>query len=155
MDAPGCLFTGPADGRCAAFYKDNIVDIRKQFGTNRLAESAGVWIEIGQGARVKVGRSTSPQYRKKLQEVIRPHRGVINANAMDDAEAHKLFARAAAGTLLIDWAGIEIDGKPVQFSVDAAEQIMIDIPDFYNAIKGFADDAALFREQYEAAEQKN
>lgn len=131
------------------------MDIRKQFGTNRKAEEAGVWIDIGQGARVKVARSTSPTYRKKLEDVIRPHRGVINARAMDDKTAHGLFCKAAAGTLLVDWAGIEVDGKAVPFSVADAEQLMIDVPDFYNAIKGFADDAALYREQDEAAEAKN
>lgn len=131
------------------------MDIRKLFGTNRRAEEAGVWVDLGQGARVKVARDTSPAYRKRLQDVIRPYRGAIAANALDDRQAHALFAEAAAGTLLLDWDGIEIDGKPVPFSVAAAEQLMEEVPDFYKAIKSFAEDAALYREQHEAAEAKN
>lgn len=131
------------------------MDIRKLFGTNRRAEEAGVWVDLGQGARVKVARDTSPAYRKRLQDVIRPYRGAIAANALDDRQAHALFAEAAAGTLLLDWDGIEIDGKPVPFSVAAAEQLMEEVPDFYKTIKSFAEDAALYREQHEDAEAKN
>lgn len=131
------------------------MDLRKLFGTSRRAESAGVWVDIGHGARVLVARDTSPAYRKKLQDVIRPYRGAIAAGAMDDEAAHRLFAKAAAGTLLLDWSGVEVDGKPAEFSVDVAEQLMVDLPDFYKTIKAFAEDAALYREQHEAAEQKN
>jgi hypothetical protein len=131
------------------------MDIKKLFGTDQKLEATGVWVDLGQGARVKVARATSPAYRKRLQDVIRPYRGAITANAMDDREAHKLFAKAAAGTLLLDWAGIEVDGRPVQFSLDVAEQLMAELPDFYNTVKAFADDAALYREQHEADEQKN
>ena len=131
------------------------MDIKKLFGTDRKAEEAGVWIDIGQGARVRIARETSPVYRKKLQDTIRPYRGAITAGAMDDQAAHKLFAKAAAGTLLLGWEGIEVDGKPLAYSVDAAEELMAEVPDFYKTIESFAKDAALFREQHEAAEQKN
>ena len=131
------------------------MDIKKLFGTDRKAEEAGVWLDIGQGARVRVGRDTSPTYRKKLQDIIRPYRGAIAAGAMDDRAAHGLFCKAAAGTILLDWSGIEVDGKPLAFSVDAAEQLMVDVPDFYKTIKAFSEDAALYRDQIEAAEQKN
>lgn len=131
------------------------MDIKKQFGTDRKAEEAGVWVDIGQGARVKIARDTAAPYRKKLQDVIRPYRGAITAGAMDDREAHKLFARAAAGTLLLDWQGVEVDGVGVPYSVDAAEQLMVEVPDFYKTIKSFAEDATLYREHCEAAEEKN
>jgi hypothetical protein len=131
------------------------MDLKKLFGTNQRAEEAGVWVDMGQGARVKVARDTSQSYRRRLQEVIRPYRGAITAGAMEDRAAHVLFAKAAAGTLLLDWEGIEVDGKPLPFSVEAAEQVMAELPDFYRTIESFAKDAALFREQREAAEQKN
>jgi hypothetical protein len=131
------------------------MDIKKLFGTDRKAEEVGVWIDLGRGARVKIARDTSPAYRKKLQDVIRPYRGAITAGAMDDRAAHELFAKAAAGTILLDWAGIEADGQALPFSVAAAEQLMAEVPDFYKTIKTFSEDAALYRDQYEAAEQKN
>jgi hypothetical protein len=131
------------------------MDIKKLFGTDRKAEEAGVWVDIGDGARVKIARDTSTRYRERLREVLRPYRGSIAAGAMSDEQSHRLLAKAAAGTMLMDWEGIEMDGKPVPFSVDAAEQIMADMPDFYRAIEGFSKEAALFRDQREAAEQKN
>lgn len=131
------------------------MDIRKLFATDRKAEEAGVWVDIGDGARVRVARDTSPRYREKLREALRPYRGAIAANAISDEQSHKLLAKAAAGTLLLGWEGIEIDGKTVPFDVDAAEQLLSDMPDFYRTIEGFAKDAGLFRDQREAAEQKN
>ena len=131
------------------------MDLKKIFGTDRKAEDAGVWVDIGQGARVKVARDTSTRYRERLRDVLRPYRGSIVAGALSDEQAQKLFAKAAAGTLLLDWEGIEQDGRPLAFSIDAAEQLMADLPDFYRAVESFSKEAALFRETHEAAEQKN
>ena len=131
------------------------MDIKKLFGTDRKAEEVGVWVDIGQGARVKIARETSTRYRERLRDVLRPYRGSIVAGALSDEQAQKLFAKAAAGTLLLDWQGIEEDGKALAFSMDAAEQMMAELPDFYRAIESFSKEAALFRDTHEAAEQKN
>jgi hypothetical protein len=131
------------------------MDIKKTFGTNRKAEADGVWVDLGDGARIKVARETSVRYRERLRDVLRPHRGAMNVGAINDEQSHKLLAKAAAGTMLLDWEGITSDGKPVPFTVEAAEQLMVDLPDFYNAVANFAKEAALYREVYEADEQKN
>jgi hypothetical protein len=131
------------------------MDIKKLFGTDRKAEEVGVWVDIGQGARVKVARETSVRYREKLRDVLRPYRGAITAGALDDKQSQALFAKAAAGTLLLDWAGIEDNGIPVAFDLDAAERLLTAYPDFYRTIESFSKEASLFREASEDAEQKN
>lgn len=131
------------------------MDIKKQFGTNKKAEETGLWVDLGQGARIRVARNTSTRYREKLRDILRPYRGAIAANALDDATSHGLLARAFAGTILLDWEGIEENGAPLPFSVEAAERLLREAPDFYRTVEKFSEDVALFREQNEAAEQKN
>lgn len=131
------------------------MDIKKTFGTNRKAEVDGVWVDLGDGARIKVARETSVRYRERLRDVLRPYRGAMNVGAINDEQSHKLLAKAAAGTLLLDWEGFTSDGKALPFTAEAAEQSMVDQPDFYNAVMGYAREATLYREVYEADEQKN
>lgn len=131
------------------------MDIRKFFGTNERTEAAGTWVDIGHGARIRVARNTNPRYREKLRDVLRPYRGAITANALDDKTSHGLMARAFAGTVLLDWDGIEENGKPLPFTVEDAERLLRDAPEFFRVVESFAADVGLFREQNEAAEQKN
>ncbi len=131
------------------------MDIRKHFGTNQKAEEAGTWVDIGQGARIRVARNTNTRYREKLRDILRPYRGAISANALDDKTSHALLAKAFAGTVLLDWQGIEEDGKPLAYTIEDAERLLRDAPEFYRSVESFASDVGLFRDQSESAEQKN
>ena len=128
------------------------MDIRKTFATDRQAEQDGVWVALGEGARVKVARFNNPRHRAVLDRLRRPYRSLLMAGRdLPDDVAEQMTVEAAVEALLLDWDGIDDNGAPLPFSKDNARRLLTELPDFRDAVAFLSMQAETFRR--EALEQ--
>lgn len=131
------------------------MDIKKQFGTNGSKEIEGAWIDLGEGASLKVARLGNKENRALIQKLTAPHRVALRNGKLGDDVIERITIEAMAATILLDWKGIELDGKALPYSRENAIKLLTEYKDFREQVSAFAADIALFQDEEEAAAVKN
>lgn len=120
-----------------------------RFKTDASAENDGVWIDLGDGAKIKVARAGNrknsdlftrltngdPDYKRKEK-----------LGTLTDAEYEPILLQVIADTILLDWEGFTEDGKPVPYSRENALRLL-SFRDFRKAVQDASAEAANFRAQ--------
>jgi len=87
------------------------MDIKKVFGTNKIAEQEGVWVDVGAGGKLLVARLGNTNFSNSFKRLLQPHQIKLrNRNLPDDIQ-EKITIEAFAETVLLGWEGLEVDGK--------------------------------------------
>lgn len=132
----------------AAAPKD-IPSIYEAFETDTDAEVDGQWVRgIREGMNVLVARWGNTRYRKMFQRLIKPVRQQFDRGTLSDEEITKLTTQCMAETILLDWDGpafVTREGEPLEFSREAAVQLMTDLPDFRDELVALARETETFR----------
>ena len=111
------------------------MDIFKAFATDEAKVLEGRWVELGEGAKVRVAREGNRNYVKFLRQKFEEHQAALTAGdeAADDL-ADKLILEAMSKHILTDWEGIEYKGKKVKYSAKASEEALA-MPDFRSLVE--------------------
>jgi hypothetical protein len=121
------------------------------FKTDRQRENEGVWVAIGDGARVKVARFNNERYKQTFLEVSKPYKVQVRTGTLQEEVAQGILRDCFARAILLDWEGLQDDeGNDIPYSEEAAKELLA-IPDFMSMIEDFANSRELYRR--EAQEQ--
>lgn len=108
--------------------KTNLDSVYK---TDEKLEVEGRWIEFPNGAQFKLkrfGGMNSQKSRAILTKLIKPYTREIQLGTMDPIKDRKITATVFVRTCLVDWKGIESEGKEIPFSEATAIEILCDLP---------------------------
>ncbi len=130
-------------------------DLKKIFATDKKKEQEGAWVDFGEGIRIKIARIGNPRYQEEFQRVSGPYKRQMRRGTMRDEVAEKLLTKVMAKTIVLDWEGLEEDGKAVKYSAEKAERILTDYPDLRDEIADLAKDIASFRAEEDEETEKN
>lgn len=131
------------------------MNIFEQFESDLDAEVEGVWVELGDGAEVRVARLNNARHNKVLDRLRRPYRN--HRNIPDDVN-EKIATQAMAEAILLDWKGIEDrDGNPISYSTEKAIELLSDpaMKNFRNRVAYIALEEESFRKASLDAAAKN
>lgn len=131
------------------------MDISKKFGTSEKLENEGVWVDLGDGAQILVARAGNKENRELIKRLIAPHKVQLRHNKLPDEVLTKLTIEAMSTTILLDWKGIEENGKTVAYNRDNAIRLLTDYKDFRDQVSGFSNEMELFQAEEKAAITKN
>ncbi len=131
------------------------MDIKKRFATDVKKETEGVWVDIGDGMRLKIARLGNKNYTSRFQELLRPYRAQARAGTLAQDLAEKLYNDALAETILVGWEGIELDGETLTYSRENALRLIQELPDFKTTVTEIANTMEAYREADIAAGIKN
>ena len=116
-----------------------------QFATDLSLEEDGVWIDIGDGARLKIARIGNPRYKEALRAKLKPYRSKAAQAALSDEQWLHINCEVEAKTILLDWEGWEQDnGKKATYSEKAAYQMLHGLKDFRAMVLRLAEEQATF-----------
>lgn len=114
---------------------------------NSLVEN-GVWFEFADGAAFKLASVTTPAYRKYLREKKNPYEKA--GIELKDKQEEEINLRGFAEHVLIDWRGLEENGKPLKYSPGAAYELLTK----YDQITKFLLDKAVDMENYRVKQKE-
>lgn len=119
-----------------------------KFATDKSLETEGAWVDIGDGAQVRVARIGNDKYAKRLETLYKPYRRMQRTNTVPDDLARKLFIDALAHTVLLEWKGFTgEDGTEVPYSASAAIEKLTELKDFRELVVEIASEAATYRNE--------
>lgn len=124
------------------------MDIKKLYGTNKEKETAGVWIELLQGVKVKVKRagSCNKDFSFAMSRALKPYNRQLQMGVVDPAKLREININLYATHIVTDWQGIEIEGKVIPFSKEKFVEISTMLPEFFDDVCLAATEIANFQE---------
>jgi len=127
----------------------------ENFATDAVAEESGVWINIDDGAQVRIARHGNNTYNRLLRDLSEPYAMSIRQGNLDDDIANKIYIKAAARAILLDWKGILENGQAIAYSAEKAESFLFNYPDFRKLIEALSLERENFRKSVEENSIKN
>ena len=136
-------------------YERVTMDIKKEFGTSKAKEQEGIWSDFGDGCQVKIARIGNPEYQKTFRKISKPHQKAIRRGSLNDEVAEKLLVEAMAEAIVIDWKGLQEDGKELKYSKTEAIRILTTYKDFRDQVSEIANDMESFKAVEDESAEKN
>lgn len=140
-----------------------MANLRRIFGTDSGAESAGVWFDydLGDGSppvRVKVARAGGSN--EKMSRVAdakwKPYRRQLALDALDPKTEKRITAEIYAESVILDWENVEgDDGKPLPFTKENVVEALLALPDFFAEVVRQSSRIANFRALDREEDAKN
>lgn len=101
-----------------------------------------------QVARLRVARQGNPRAKAFWRRAKEPYRRVIRQTGdLPEEVAQKLLVEMMANTILVDWADIESDGEPVEYSPDAAHELLSASEEFRALVLEISGDLQVYRDE--------
>lgn len=100
--------------------------------TDKALSAEGVWVEVLPDIKVKVIATSSVEFKKFATSQMKPFTAMGLEPSVEDAEL--LGAKAFSHCAVKGWEGVELDGKKIDFTPEAALKIFTEIPEFLQAV---------------------
>lgn len=124
-----------------------MADIKKIYGVDKKKEQEGVWKDMGDGLSMRIARMNNPNYKKRFQVLTKPHQRALRKDRLSEDIAEGIMVRCLAETIVLDWKGVEEDGKETPYSVDNAIRILTEyselreyVQEIANVMEGYKED---------------
>jgi hypothetical protein len=124
-------------------------NLDKLFKGSESFETEGIWMDLSDKTGFLVrrfGGLNSPKVKAALAKHFKPYSRQIDAGTLDDKKEKEITAKVFIESCLVDWKGVEIDGKEVPYSQEAALKLLISLPDLFQSLQNHAIDASNYRE---------
>lgn len=100
------------------------MDIAKYI-TDKDAAANGKWIDLGDGARIKVARWNNARFRELEQRLKRPYRSyALSGRELPQDVAERIAIELLVETVLLDWQGIALGGAAMPYGKAAAKDLL-------------------------------
>jgi hypothetical protein len=133
------------------------LNLRQRFATNAKAELEGAWVDLGEGAAIRVARYNNPRHKALRDRLLRPYRGLLLAgrDLPEDVE-DRVAIECLAETILLDWRGLLDDqGQALAYDREVARGLLTSLRDFRETVAWHALQAETFRAAEVEAIAKN
>jgi len=128
----------------------------QRFATNEDIEENGVWVNFGDGIRVKVRRLKSRKSQEVRKELDKPFTNEIRRGSLDTKTAEDLLVKQIASGVIADWEGVDDeDGAPLPYTGANAYRVLKALPEFRDEIFAVSVSSENFKAQTTADAEGN
>lgn len=119
------------------------------FKTNRTLETEGIYLQIDDGIKFKVkrfGGSNETKVKQAMNKHYKPMSRLIESGALSSKQENEIMVKVFVESCMLDWEGIEEDGKEVPYSESKAIALFTELPELFRVIMDYAGSTDNFRE---------
>ena len=124
-------------------------NLDKLFKNDESLEGNGIWLNLSEESGFLVrrfGGYNSQKVKAALAKHYKPYARLIDNGTLDPLKEKEITTRVFVESCVIDWKGIEIDGKEVPFSQDVAINFLLKLPELLETLVSYASDSKNYRE---------
>lgn len=127
-----------------------------RFKTDETKEEQGIWVNFGDGIRIKVRRFKSKASQDARKELEKPLTAEIRRGPLEEKVQEDLLIRQMAKAIIVDWEGVtDEDGEELDCTFDTKYQILKALPEFRDDIAAIALDRDSFKAALDEDAEKN
>lgn len=117
------------------------------FKTDRTRETQGVWVPIGDGARLLIARLNNEHYKQVFLNVSRPFKTQVRTGTINEEQAEEILRECYSKAILLGWDGLQDDeGNDIPYSQEKAYELL-GIADFRALVEDLASTRELYRKE--------
>ena len=118
------------------------------FGFDEQKSENGVWVDVPDGGRLKLGMIGSHAYNQALDKHIKRYRNLIRATGNLTVEQNTAVTiQVYADSVLLDWDGYEDEhGQPMKCTRENKVKMLTKYPNFKTLVESYAGDRDIFQE---------
>lgn len=139
------------------------MSLRKKFKTDRKCETEGIWLDYGDGQKIKVARAgrTNQRFQQEAQRIFRKYRMQLKHGTLSEEVQQQVTYESYAKCIVLDWEGIRAEDlgekgkKTVEFNAENCVKLFRNLPDLFDDIQTQAQDARNFLEDIREEDSKN
>ncbi len=122
-------------------------NLDKVFKTNESLEENGVWYAVSDETQFLVRRMSraNPRGKAAVAKYFTPFASQVAAGTLDPKKERSLMIRIFIDVCMVDWKGVEIDGKEVEYSPEVAFEFFTALPDLCDTLRAHAEDSKNYR----------
>lgn len=120
------------------------------FSTSKEVEKNGIWFNIGDGLGFRIkrfGGYNSSEMKKAYAKFYKPYAKLIEKGLLPEEKEKEINTQVWVESCLIDWRGVEIDGKEEKFSSEKAVELMVKLPELLDTLVDMSQDTSNFKEE--------
>ncbi len=119
------------------------------FKTDKSLETEGIWIDFSEKIGFlckRFGGYNAPGVKRAVAKYHKPYARQIEKGTLPPEKEARILTRAFVESTMIGWKGIEVDGEEIEFSVEAAVDLLTDLPDLLEEIIKASSDYENYKE---------
>ncbi len=124
-------------------------NLDKIYKTSEDQEKNGVWFYIfgeDTGFLVRAFKPNNPQVKGAIATHYKPYARQIELGTIEDKKSLEIQVKVFVKACLVDWKGVEIDGKDTPYSPEVAIKFFCELPDLFSTIWAHCNDFKNYRE---------
>lgn len=124
-------------------------NLDKVFKNDSKSENDGIWFNVNEQTGFLVrrfGGFNSPKIKPALAKYYKPYARQVEAGTLSAEKENEIITRVFVEACLIDWRGVEIDGKETPFEKELAVKFFCSLPELAETIIGYSQDSKNYRE---------
>lgn len=125
--------------------KTNLDQLFKQ-DTN--LETEGIFLQLPNGASFKVRRfgGSNTAVKKAMLKHYKPFAKLIEKGLFPEEKEKEIYSKAFIDACLVDWSGVEVDGKELPFTKENAARLFKSLPELADTLVDYAQDKENFKD---------
>ena len=131
------------------------MDLAKHYRTDENSEADGVWVDWGEETKLKIARIGNPNYQKRFQALLKPHRHLRDRGLLPDEVQTEILNKCISETILLGWEGVEYEGEKLKYSAENALKLISELKDFREDVLTVAGEQAIYRQAEVEESSKN
>ena len=132
--------------------EESFFDLSDEFGSNEQASIDGVWVQLGEKARIRVARLANPAAQKAYGKIPKAIRILHEKGNTSNKQAAEFLCRFLGGHILKDWENMADKGKSLpSYTEEHGFAFLLKYRRFRNRVWELADDEDLFNVEVEEA----
>jgi regulator of PEP synthase PpsR (kinase-PPPase family) len=124
-------------------------NLDSMFKTSISLEENGTWFMISDktGFLLKrIGGANASKMKSSFAKYYKPYAKQFENGTIDPLKEKEIMAKVFVESCLVDWKGIEIDGKETPFSKEVAVDFFKSLPDLMDTLSAQATDLNNYKE---------
>lgn len=125
-------------------------NLDKEYKNNEKEEKEGIWFDIKEGVGFLVrrfGGYNSPKMKAAIAQHLKPYSYQIQKETLDHKKEIEIYTKLFVDSCVVDWKGIEIDGKIEEFSKDRCTELLIARQELLKDLIKYSEDSKNYREE--------
>lgn len=123
-------------------------NLDKIFKTDENAEKEGVMFKVSDtiGFKLLPFKGTNPRVKAAVAKHLKPYSRQIEMGTVDQDKLLEINIKIFLDVCLVDWEGVEIDGKLTPYNKEVALPFFKNLPELFDTLWRHAQDFNNYRE---------
>lgn len=120
-----------------------------QFKTDQALETGGVWFDISDKVSFLIrrfGGLNSQRVKQAMALEYKPFARQVEMGTMSSDQERRILVKVFVDASLVDWKGVEIDGKEAVFSKELAVNLFMGLPELFDSLIKHSQSADSYKE---------